>query len=81
MADSFWVIDSEENLTDSCVRASEYYSDVNDSTAFDRGSDELFKTTAAKEHFKKIVVLGKAQYIMAPVCIWTSIPDQKEEGR
>ena len=40
MADSFWVIDSEENLTDSCVRASEYYSDINDSTAFDRGSDE-----------------------------------------
>ena len=39
MADSFWVIDSEENLTDSCVRASESYSDINDSTAFDRGSD------------------------------------------
>ena len=41
MPDSFWVIDSEESWTDSCVRVSEYYSDINDSTAFDRGSDEV----------------------------------------
>ena len=39
MPDSFWVIDSEESWTDSCVRVSECYSDINDSTAFDRGSD------------------------------------------
>ena len=47
MADSFWVIDSEENLTDSCVRASESYSDINDSTAFDRGSDAVLTTVGA----------------------------------
>ena len=41
MPDSFWVIDSEENWTDSCERSTEYYSDINDSTAFDRGSDVL----------------------------------------
>ena len=34
--------ESKENLTDSCERSTEYYIDINDSTAFGRGSDELF---------------------------------------
>ena len=31
--------DSKENWTDSCERSTEYYMDINDSTAFGRGSD------------------------------------------
>ena len=36
--------DSKKNWTDSCERPTEYYMDINDSTAFGRGSDGMERT-------------------------------------
>ena len=50
---SAWFIlgdwESKENLTDSCERSTECYIDINDSTAFGRGSDDHNGVNVNKE--------------------------------